>query len=197
MSQLKEFTLFSKLPTELRLAVWRCYALPKGPLVHVISSEDRRLTGRIDTNIDAAHDELMWTTRVVLRVNQEARHEVSQGRQLVRLVQTAKALGYHSGSWLKTLHNPDWPQLGYFVGQDRWNQEPLFVNWDLDLFYFRNVRMYTHYYHEDALQRIKLMALEVIRSNIGHEEVAGGSTIFDNFRDGASQSVFDLETATP
>ncbi|KAI1269065.1 hypothetical protein F5Y18DRAFT_423298 [Xylariaceae sp. FL1019] len=79
------FMLFSKLPAELRLAVWECYALPFGPMVHTFNLKNYHNLGT------------MWITsrsigvlvhpletpmgRVLMQVSHEARTVMLQGRE--------------------------------------------------------------------------------------------------------------------
>ncbi|KAI1419871.1 hypothetical protein F5Y12DRAFT_792671 [Xylaria sp. FL1777] len=71
---IKSFPQFSKLPPELRFAVWRVLGLPSGPMYHY-------LCGDSSSHLEVPQSHIMQAIQVS-QVNREARREVLQGRQL-------------------------------------------------------------------------------------------------------------------
>ncbi|KAI0544457.1 hypothetical protein F4679DRAFT_591364 [Xylaria curta] len=74
------FPQFPRLATELRLAIWRRFALPK-KLDHLV--RDLEEVGGVITYRDPEVSKRCGDIRRIMQVNIEARREVLQGRQLV------------------------------------------------------------------------------------------------------------------
>ncbi|KAI0856023.1 hypothetical protein F4860DRAFT_529535 [Xylaria cubensis] len=168
------FPQFSRLPCELRQKVWAQYALPRGPMIHSISYSRNQIdkfllcSFRVDcdgvdpySRINVYH---LSTTRALMQVNYEARKTVLVGRQLQRVVSSDRISiqTFHGGSRLQDyLFNiirwgPYRPSHGIY-------HKFFFVNWDIDLFYFRS-GVHNHMdtiLEESCLQKMQRMAVEI------------------------------------
>ncbi|KAI0548837.1 hypothetical protein F4679DRAFT_585030 [Xylaria curta] len=131
------FPLFPKLPTEIRLAIWGQFALPK-KLLHTVRFE----YGRVITELifrGCAGFEKRMDIRRIIQVNAEARYEVLQGHQLV--------------VWEKTQDRLGRPQPSPFFS---------FVNWELDLFsvWFKNSP--EERFKQEPYNKIKNLAVGIV-----------------------------------
>ncbi|KAI0021972.1 hypothetical protein F4780DRAFT_736305 [Xylariomycetidae sp. FL0641] len=115
-----EGTNTPRLPTELRLMVWNLYALPRGPVTHVFELNLHGHLSSVDTGCLPDPD-AFDVIRNLMQVNQEARHEVLQGRELVKPVNPSQ---WPLKIWFPSDGStpPGWLSQGY-----------MFVNWELDL----------------------------------------------------------------
>ncbi|KAI0153112.1 hypothetical protein GGR57DRAFT_513349 [Xylariaceae sp. FL1272] len=157
------FPLFGELPPEIRLAVWAYYSLPKTPMVHAMSfdktSDSFYIKHRkvilnsfpVDESLIRPDLEMV---RVLMRTNREARYAVLRGRQL-QATQKRKTPDtctdvYYGGAWHKDL--AQYPKFRYF-----------FVNWDIDLFYFRcglHIAM-PLILHDCCVQKMQRIAVDI------------------------------------
>ncbi|KAI1737658.1 hypothetical protein F4680DRAFT_467939 [Xylaria scruposa] len=130
------FPLFPKLPTEIRLAIWGHFALPKKLLHFVRFGYGRVITELIFRGCGGL--EKRMDIRRIMQVNVEARHEVLQGHQLV--------------VWKKTQDQLGRPQPSPFFS---------FVNWELDLFsvWFKNRP--EERFQEEPYNKIKNLAVGI------------------------------------
>ncbi|KAI0551704.1 hypothetical protein F4679DRAFT_582165 [Xylaria curta] len=167
------FPQFSRLPCELRQKVWTQYALPRGPMIHSISYVGRvihwnkillcsfSLGGTCYDKYSQVNVYNLPTTRALMQVNYEARKTVLVGRQLQRVVNSNQFN-------VNTFHGRSGSQIHLYVRASR--QQPcqlfykfFFVNWDIDVFYFRSgIQIVMHtILDESCLQKMQRMAVEI------------------------------------
>ncbi|KAI1734965.1 hypothetical protein F4680DRAFT_453359 [Xylaria scruposa] len=174
------FPQFSRLPCELRLKVWTEYALPPGPMIHSISYNGSWPHGNNILLCSFGLGSPYWnrynkysqvnvhylsTTRSLMQVNYEARKTVLGGRQLQRVVDSNhfNVNTFHGGSSLGI--HPD----GHVNVTDSRRPHGMiyhkffFVNWDIDMFYFRSgIQSVMHMIlDESCLQKMQRMAVEI------------------------------------
>ncbi|KAI0903189.1 hypothetical protein F4823DRAFT_636546 [Ustulina deusta] len=165
MPELK-FPRFNQLPPELRDDIWARFALPRGPMLHSISPKvgmedlmlgSLALSGRdIDQMVNVYN---LPTTRALMQVNQEARKAVLAGREL------QKVSDHRYPDHMYTLN----VFLGgvYNINDNGKRRLMLhrffFVNWDIDMFYFRcGLQEVMHMFLDsDFLHKIKHIAIEI------------------------------------
>ncbi|KAI0805580.1 hypothetical protein GGR55DRAFT_697713 [Xylaria sp. FL0064] len=125
------FPKFNLFPTELRLAVWNYYALPRTPLLWSVSyrcSVGELLFCPFGLKGRTINPLMLPTMRELMKVNREARTAVLAGRELQRVKQG----GYTVTTFLNMVIN----QLAKRRRQIEMHNF-FFVNWDIDVFYFR------------------------------------------------------------
>ncbi|KAI0814149.1 hypothetical protein GGR55DRAFT_701872 [Xylaria sp. FL0064] len=142
------FLQFNRLPAELRHEIWDLFALPRGPVLHTISRT--LLNGRRIALFSEVEEGLLMeldrlpTTRALMQVNQEARIAVLSGRQLQN--------PFDSSSFAILARHGD-----------TFHQKFFFVNWDIDMFFFRNGAQHIIHsvFEKSALSKIKHIAIEI------------------------------------
>ncbi|KAI0450233.1 hypothetical protein F5B21DRAFT_529221 [Xylaria acuta] len=156
MSELN-FPQFSRLPFELRDAIWVRFALPRGPMLHSISYrhtvEDLRLCSFFLSG-PGINLFMLPTTRALMQVNQEARKAVLAGRQLQGVDNSIYTIDVFLG--------------GVYNIRDGYKRHLMlhkffFVNWDIDMFYFRR-GLHMHmgkFLDSSCLYKMKRIALEI------------------------------------
>ncbi|KAI1277348.1 hypothetical protein F5Y07DRAFT_398604 [Xylaria sp. FL0933] len=142
------FPQFNRLPAELRYEIWDHFALPRGPVLHTMSRT--LLNGRRIALFSEVEEGLLMeldrlpTARALMQVNQEARIAVLSGRQL---------------------QNPFNSSSSAILARygDTFHQNFFFVNWDIDMFFFRNGAQHVIHsvFEKSALSKIKHIAIEI------------------------------------
>ncbi|KAI8949371.1 hypothetical protein F4801DRAFT_553390 [Xylaria longipes] len=154
------FPQFSQLPFELRDAVWVRYALPRGPMLHSISNRYTEEDVLLCSFVSSGPGINLWmlpTTLALTQVSREARKAVLAGRQLQR-VDTYKIDVFLGG---------------VFNIRDRYKRRLMlhkffFVNWDIDMFYFRH-GLHTHMgrlLNWSFRSKMKRVAIDIIGPSI-------------------------------
>ncbi|KAI1737392.1 hypothetical protein F4680DRAFT_468180 [Xylaria scruposa] len=169
MSELS-FPQFNRLPTELRDEIWVKFALPRGPMLHSISYRHRcPLPGEPMPDQDEVEDILLCsfsmgspgvdlflfpTTLALMQVSQEARKAVLAGRQPQKL-EPGK---YNPAVFFGGVYNFENDEERRLL-----LHKTFFVNWDIDMFYFRE-RLHLHmeeFLDRSCLLKMKRITLEV------------------------------------
>ncbi|TRX88342.1 hypothetical protein FHL15_010780 [Xylaria flabelliformis] len=132
------FPQFPRLPTEIRIAIWGQFALPK-KLQHIVRQGSNCITEVILSN--PAGSRKRMDIRRIMQVNAEARHEVLQGHQLVV-----------------------WDKTRDLQGRPRPTSSFSFVNWELDLFSVRSRNGYEKRFTKEPYNRIKNLAVGIVGS---------------------------------
>ncbi|KAI1349578.1 hypothetical protein F5Y01DRAFT_327337 [Xylaria sp. FL0043] len=125
------FPKFNLFPTELRLAVWNYYALPRTPLLWSVSyrgSVGELLFCPFGLKGRTINPLMLPTMRALMKVNREAREAVLAGRELQRVKQG----GYRVTTFLNMVVNQSAMRRRQIEMHNFF-----FVNWDIDVFYFR------------------------------------------------------------
>ncbi|KAI0433320.1 hypothetical protein F5Y09DRAFT_338739 [Xylaria sp. FL1042] len=127
----RNFPKFNLLPWELRDVVWVNYALPQRPMLHSVSYRCSRRDLLLCSFVSQGRDidpARLPTTRALMQVSKEARKAVLAGRQLQRV----KMVGYEINTFFGLLINAN-NGRGMHIRMHKF----FFVNWDIDMFYFR------------------------------------------------------------
>ncbi|TRX96305.1 hypothetical protein FHL15_002577 [Xylaria flabelliformis] len=170
------FPQFRRLPCELRQKVWAEYALPRGPMVHSISYSGNLIDNFLLCSFSFDCDGVdpysqvnvyhLATTRALMQVNYEARKTVLVGRQLQRVISSD-----HFS--IEAFHGGGSRLQDYLFNSSRWRRYRLphgviyhkffFVNWDIDLFYFRSGihNFMDTILEESCLQKMQRIAVEI------------------------------------
>ncbi|KAK5625275.1 hypothetical protein RRF57_000991 [Xylaria bambusicola] len=155
----RRFPQFSRLPTELRYEIWSFHGLPRGPMLHTISP-GRLATSVVMTSVamDIHNEDYMIDLPTIwasIQVSHEARKVVLAGRELQWFKQdrVLKTRGFTGGVCNIYEKKKRHPSVHNFF----------FVNWDIDMFYFR--RGLQHHignlFDEKYTREIKHIAVEV------------------------------------
>ncbi|KAI0550453.1 hypothetical protein F4679DRAFT_583419 [Xylaria curta] len=129
------FPQFRKLPKELRIQIWRQFALPKR-LYHLVRQDLNWVTDVAVSDYEV--HKLRKDIRRIMQVNREARREVLQGRQLV--------------IWDKTWDLKGRPQPGPSFS---------FVDWELDLFSVTFIHSHGNPWKQEPFNKIKNLAVGI------------------------------------
>ncbi|KAI1758066.1 hypothetical protein F4782DRAFT_524762 [Xylaria castorea] len=181
MSELK-FPQFNRLPFELRDAIWVMFALPRGPMLHSISGRLTRKNIMICSfSLDglAVNPLMLPTTRALMQVSHEARKAVLAGRQLQRLVHNI----FKYDVFLGGVYNVKDPKQRLML------HKFFFVNWAIDMFYFRQqLHMgMGRFLDSSFLSKVKRIAIDVegpstqgeILYAPNYSQLFGGTSISD------------------
>ncbi|TGJ87457.1 hypothetical protein E0Z10_g1280 [Xylaria hypoxylon] len=160
MSKL-DFPQFNRLPFELRDAVWVMFALPRSPMIHLISRKNSSADAYMLCSFGWSDYDYrqridlpeLSTTRALMQVNQEARKAVLAGRKLqsVNDSQMNVFLGF------KYIYERQGYRYEHAIVQ-----KFFFVNWDIDMFYLRCC-LFTNidlFFDKSCLQKIKRIAVD-------------------------------------
>ncbi|KAI0153111.1 hypothetical protein GGR57DRAFT_513345 [Xylariaceae sp. FL1272] len=167
------FMLFGKLPAELRLAVWECYALPSTPMVHTFClshSHDSQNNAYITSkSVDVPlHRHEFFMVRALMQTNREARTAILQGRKLQL---------WHYASYVVTPY-PWEPRQEYIY------RKLFFVDWEKDLFHLKFKATMSSMFGSSTtwfLRQMKRIVLDLrgLWYNAGLPYVNGFKLIFD------------------
>ncbi|KAI1363634.1 hypothetical protein F5Y08DRAFT_340459 [Xylaria arbuscula] len=159
----QRFLQFSQLPPELRYKIWGVFGLPRGPMLHTLSSEQcPNVTIMTSMVYDKAYNDLdhqidltsLCTIRALMQVSREAREIVLAGRHMQRTTTHKTEIKGFMGGVTDPCEGPE-PYCVFHTF--------FFVNWDIDMFYFRFVLWPEMDYLFDAVSResIRHIAIDV------------------------------------
>ncbi|OTB00818.1 hypothetical protein M426DRAFT_226859 [Hypoxylon sp. CI-4A] len=133
MSELSSFPLFSQLPVELRVMVWKYFALPKGPVFYLLTTSLRPTKPSElpkwhcylrHMSHPFMHLETMSSAWNLMHINKEAREIILNGRQVLGV-----AASEYSGKGMGILELKNSSSI-----ITRIDCQVIFVNWEEDIF---------------------------------------------------------------